>query len=178
MKKLCCECPARNAELIIRTAALPVYASFLRTVSMTWPFRAALVISSNTCLWDFPLTGKPSMQSSSSPARSRPSFSAAPSGTIAPMYTWRGKNYLSRRRHSDWLMWGIKLESKDCKFLLRLLNTLYPVFNFSLSHIIESPLCGINMHMVICVIGQRNSLVGPVPLHLGLWSQNPTPGFF
>lgn len=69
----------------------PDCASFLRTVSMTWPLRAALVINSSTCLWDLPLTGTPSMQSSSSPARRRPSFSAAPSGTMAPMYTCVGR---------------------------------------------------------------------------------------
>lgn len=66
----------------------PVWASFLRTVSRTCPLRAALVISSSTCLWDLPFTGTPSIHMSSSPARRRPSFSAAPRGTMAPMYTW------------------------------------------------------------------------------------------
>lgn len=68
---------------------LPVCVRFLRTVNMTCPLRAALVISSSTCLWDLPLTGTPSIHMSSSPARRRPSFSAAPRGTMAPMYTWR-----------------------------------------------------------------------------------------
>lgn len=62
--------------------------TFLRTVSITWPLRAALVIRSKTCLCERPLTITPSMPISSSPALRRPSFSAAPLGTMAPMYTW------------------------------------------------------------------------------------------
>lgn len=81
-------------------ADAPESSSFLRTVSMTWPLRAALVISSSTCLWDLPLTGTPSIQISSSPARRRPSFSAAPSGTMAPMYTCRSSRTWKRKSAS------------------------------------------------------------------------------
>lgn len=79
--------------LVLKKLYKPPQKIFLLTVSSTCPFRAAVVIKSNTCLCDFPLTGIPSIHINSSAARSLPSFSAAPRGMMAPIYICKIAQY-------------------------------------------------------------------------------------
>lgn len=63
----------------------PVGSTFLLTVRLTCPFRAALCIRSITYRWVLPATGIPSTYTSSSPGWRRPSLSAEPMAITAPM---------------------------------------------------------------------------------------------